>query len=255
MNTRVESIDTQDGSVCGVTTQRGEKYTAPLVISNAGIRQTILKLVGEDQFESDYVERIKGLESNLACVGYRYFTSRPVLTSPMMVLFPEGCVAKYSEFEAIERGEIKPEKGYIYLGTTSLYPNMAPENRQVIYAVMSCLPDLHVDPKPYLEYIEKGVRKIAPELYEPNVITRTEIMTTAIVPGVGNDVILPGQGGESYGIANSLGQAGPHRPKCDTPISGLYIVGNDTEGFGLGTHQAVDSGFKVYEKVMTQPGH
>ena len=255
MNTRVESIDTQDGSVCGVTTQRGEKYTAPLVISNAGIRQTILKLVGEDQFESDYVERIKGLESNLACVGYRYFTSRPVLTSPMMVLFPEGCVAKYSEFEAIGRGEIKPEKGYIYLGTTSLYPNMAPENRQVIYAVMSCLPDLHLDPKPYLEYIEKGVRKIAPELYEPNVITRTEIMTTAIVPGVGNDVILPGQGGESYGIANSLGQAGPHRPKCDTPISGLYIVGNDTEGFGLGTHQAVDSGFKVYEKVMTQPGH
>ena len=255
MNTRVESIDTQDGSVCGVMTQRGEKYTAPLVISNAGIRQTILKLVGEDQFESDYVERIKGLESNLACVGYRYFTSRPVLTSPMMVLFPEGCVAKYSEFEAIERGEIKPEKGYIYLGTTSLYPNMAPENRQVIYAVMSCLPDLHLDPDPYLEYIEKGVRKIAPELYQPGVITCTEIMTTAIVPGVGNDAFLPGQGGESYGIANSLGQAGPHRPRGDTPLDGLYVVGNDTEGFGLGTHQAVDSGFKVYEKVMTGPGH
>jgi phytoene dehydrogenase-like protein len=254
MDTRVQSIDTLDGNVCGITTQTGEKYTAPVVISNAGIRQTILKLVGEDQFETDYVERIKGLESNLACVGYRYFTSVPVLTSPMMVLFPEGCVAKYNEFEAIERGEAKPENGYIYLGTTSLYPNMAPENRQVIYAVVSCLPDLHVDPQPYLDYIEKGARKMAPELYEPGVITHTEIMTTAIVPGVGNDAIFPRQGGESYGIANSLGQAGPHRPKGDTPLGGLYIVGNDTEGFGLGTHQAVDSGFKVYEKVMTRAG-
>ncbi|HOE69459.1 MAG TPA: NAD(P)/FAD-dependent oxidoreductase [Brevefilum sp.] len=250
MNARVESINTWDGSVCGITTQTGETYTAPVVISNAGIRQTVLKLVGEDKFETDYVERIKSLESNLACVGYRYFTSRPVLTSPMMVLFPEGCVAKYSEFEAIAHGEAKPENGYIYLGTTSLYPNMAPVDKQVVYAVVSCLPALHVESKPCLEYIEKGVRKIAPELYEPDVITHTEIMTTAIVPSVGNDAILPGQGGESYGIANSIGQAGPHRPKGDTPISGLYIVGNDTEGFGLGTHQAVDSGFKVYEKVV-----
>ena len=45
----------------------------------------------------------------------------------MMVLFPEGCVSKYSEFKAIERGQARPESGYIYLGTTSLYPNMAPE--------------------------------------------------------------------------------------------------------------------------------
>ncbi|WP_085834068.1 phytoene desaturase family protein [Clostridium merdae] len=250
MNTRVKSIQITNGKVSGVTTESGETYNAPVVISNAGIRQTVVKLVGEEFFEKDYVERIKALESNLACVGYRYFTSRPVLTEPMNVLFPEGCASKYEEFEAIERGESKPERGYIYLGTTSLYPNMAPVGQQVIYAVVSCMPDPKVDPKCYLEYIERGVRKIAPELYEPGVISRTEIMTTAIVPGLGNDAIFPGQGGESYGIANSLGQAGPQRPKAETPIDGLYIVGNDAEGFGLGTHQAVDSGFKVYEKVM-----
>jgi prolycopene isomerase len=37
-------------------------------------------------------------------------------------------------------------------------------------------------------------------------------------------------------------------------VEGLYIVGNDTEGFGLGTHQAVDSGFKIYEKIMKKLG-
>lgn len=254
MNTRVASIDIENGKVFGVTTEVGIKCKAPVVIRNAGIRQTVLKLAGERHFDAAYIKRIKSLESNLACVGYRYFTSRPVLKEPMMVLFPEGCVSEYEEFEAIERGERKPDSGYIYLGTTSLYPNMAPMGRQVIYAVVSCVPDLKVDSAPYLAYIEKGVKKIAPELYEPGVIARTEIMTTATVPGVGIDAILPEQGGEAYGIANSLGQAGPQRPKAETPIEGLYVVGNDTEGFGLGTHQAVDSGFKVYEKVMQRLG-
>jgi len=249
MNTRVKSIDTDGGKVFGITTEDGKQYLAPLVISNAGIRQTVLKLVSENNFSSEYLDKIKSLESNLACVGYRFFTNKPVLKYPMMVLFPEGCASRYSEFEKIESGETKPENGYIYVGTTSLYPNMAPIGKQVIYAVMSCVPSTDVDPKPYLEYIENGARKIVPELFEPDVIYHTEIMTTAIVPGVGNDEILPGQGGESYGIANTLGQAGPDRPKGDTPIKGLYIVGNDTAGFGLGTHQAVDSGFKVFEMI------
>jgi len=249
MNTRVKSIDTENGKACGITLENGTQYRAPIIISNAGIRQTVLGLVGEAHFAQEYTAKIKALENNLACVGYRYFTSRPVLEYPMQVLFPEGCVSKYSEFEKIERGEAKPESGYIYIGTTSLYPNMAPEGKQVIYAVVSCVPALDVDPAPYLEYIEKGVRKVAPGLYAPGVIERTEIMTTGIVPGVGNDAIFPGQGGESYGIANTLGQAGPDRPKGDTPIQGLYIVGNDAAGFGLGTHQAVDSGFKVFEMV------
>ena len=249
MNARVKNIMVEDGKACGITLEDGTQYFAPIVISNAGLRQTVLKLVGEEQFEQDYAEKIKGLESNLACIGYRYFTSRPALTYPMQVLFPEGCVAKYEEFEAVERGERKPDSGYIYIGTTSLYPNMAPEGKQVIYAVVSCVPDTNVDPVPYLEYIESGVRKVVPALYEPGVIERTEIMTTGIVPGVGNDAILPGQGGESYGIANTLGQAGPDRCDGSTPIPGLYIVGNDAAGFGLGTHQAVDSGFKVFEMV------
>jgi len=249
MGTRVKSIDTENGAACGITLEDGTQYKAPIVISNAGIRQTVLKLVGEGQFPVAYAEKIKGLENNLACVGYRYFTSKPVLEYPMQVLFPEGCVSKYSEFERIERGEAKPESGYIYIGTTSLYPNMSPEGKQVVYAVVSCVPDTNVDPAPYLEYIEKGVRKVVPELLEPGVIERTEIMTTGIVPGVGNDAIFPGQGGESYGIANTLGQAGADRPKGDTPVKGLYIVGNDAAGFGLGTHQAVDSGFNIFEMV------
>jgi prolycopene isomerase len=252
MGTRIASVDVENGKVRGITTEKGEKYTAPVVISNAGIRQTILKLVGEQHFEKSYTEKIKSYENNLACVGYRFFINKPLLKNPTIVLFPEGCVSKYKEFEEMARGEKKPGSGYIYFGTTSLYKGVAPEGKQVVYAVVSCAPDPKLDPAPYLEYIDKGIKKIIPGLYDSGCIEKTEIMSPATVPAVGNDILFAGQGGESYGIANSVGQAGPDRPSGDTPIDGLYLVGNDAGGFGLGTHQAVDSGFNVFDMVMAR---
>jgi prolycopene isomerase len=250
MGTRVASVDIENGAVKGITTEKGEHFYAPVVVSNAGLRQTILKLAGEKHFQSSYIEKIKSYESNLACVGYRFFINKPLLKNPTLVFFPEGCVSKYEEFEKMARGETKPQSGYIYLGTTSLHPKTAPEGKQCVYAVVSCAPDPKLDPAPYLEYIDKGIRKIMPELYDSGCIEKTEIMSPASVPAVGNDVLFEGQGGESYGIANTIGQAGPDRPKGDTPVKGLYITGNDAGGFGLGTHQAVDSGFNIFDMVM-----
>jgi len=247
MNTRVKSIDIENGKAAGITTESGEKFTAPLVISDAGIRQTAIKLAGEEHFEKPYIDRLKKLENNLACVGFRYFTDAPVLDVPMAVYYPAGCVGTWQEFEDMQNGKTKPKHNYIYLGTTSLYKNMAPAGKQVIYAVMSCTPDTKQDLTPYLEYIEARTRKLCPKLYDH--IERTEIMTPGSVVGVGNDMMFEGQGGESYGTAISVGQAGPDRPSAKSPVEGLYYVGNDVEGSGLGTHLAVESGFKVFEIV------
>ncbi len=247
MGTRVRQIKVESGAAVGIITEAGEEFSAPIVISSAGVRQTALKLAGEEYFEPEYIERLKKLENNLACVGYRYFTDAPVLKDVMMVYYPYGCVGKHEEFEKMARGEALPKNNYIYIGTTSLYPNMAPKNKQVIYACMSCLPDPKLDPAPYLAYVEKMVRKLVPDLYEH--VEKVEVMSPATVLAVGNDAIMPGQGGESYGIAMSVGQSGKKRPSAKSPIPGLYYVGNDVAGVGLGTHLAVDSGFKVFKMI------
>lgn len=246
-NTRVKRILLENGHAAGIETTEGESFFAPIVISSAGVRQTALKLVGEEQFPADYIARLKSLENNLACVGYRYFVDAPILKDVMMIYYPEGCVGSVEEFERMAHGEQKPEHNYIYIGTTSLYPGMAPEGKQLIYACMSCLADPAQDAKPYLDYIERRVRALVPELYDH--IERVEVMEPKTVLLVGNDVIAKGQGGESYGIAMSLGQSGKDRPSAKSPIAGLYYVGNDVEGTGLGTHMAVESGFKVFDMV------
>lgn len=247
-DSRVKSIDVENGEIQGITLENGEKFTAPIVVSTAGIRQTVLKLVGEDKFEKAYCDRIKGLELNLSCVGYRYFLDAPVLQHPMTTYFPEGMLETYEEFKAMAEGKAKPEHNYVYLGTTSLYPNTAPEGKQLVYAVMSCYPDINQDLQPYLDYIESVVRKLQPDLFGH--IMRREKMTPKQSAALGTDAQDDSLGGESYGIANSVGQAGAQRPAPASPIKGLFYAGNDSAGFGLGTHQAVDSGVLVADIIL-----
>ncbi|MBT4521072.1 MAG: FAD-dependent oxidoreductase [Halieaceae bacterium] len=248
MKTRAGSIDVENGRVTGITTVNGEQYFSPLVISSAGIRQTVIKLVGEEHYDQKYVEWVSGLESNLACAGYRWVLNKPVLKTPMTIYFPEGCVATFDEFEEMAAGKIKPSNSYIYLGTTSLYQGMAPQGKQLVYAVMSCLPDPELDIQPYLDYVRDRVRKIMPEVLD--CIELEETVGPANVPGLGNDAIFPGQGGESYGLALSVGQAGNVLLGGDSPIDGLYYVGCDAGGSGLGTNQAVDSALNVTKMVL-----
>ena len=49
-NTRVEKILVDNNQVTGIATVDGQEFHAPVVISNAGLRQTVLKLVGEEYF-------------------------------------------------------------------------------------------------------------------------------------------------------------------------------------------------------------
>jgi prolycopene isomerase len=57
---RVEKIEISDGQVIGVVAG-GEEFRAPIVVSDAGIQPTVLKLVGEEHFDKGYVNYIKGL--------------------------------------------------------------------------------------------------------------------------------------------------------------------------------------------------
>jgi phytoene dehydrogenase-like protein len=247
---RVERIEVENGVATGVTLKNGERYTADCVISDAGIRQTVLNLVGESHFDPAYAERIRSLIPTLACVGYRWFLDAPELKSPLTVVFSEGGLDSYEEFKAKAEGKGGAFHNYVYFGTTSLYPNTAPEGRQLVYAVMSSYPSPELDLQSHLDHIERTVRLIQPDLFEH--IYRTETMTTAQCAGVGTDAMSPHLGGEAYGIANSIGQAGDQRPSPVSPIKNLYYVGNDAGGFGLGTQQAVDSAVNVADIVLQQ---
>ena len=244
--TRVEKILVKKNKALGVIAN-GKEYHANIVISNAGIQSTVFKLVGIEHFNSDYIEFIRGLEANLANVGFRWILDAPVLDSPMNIFCAADKINTMDEFRDMEDGKF-PDKAYLYLGTTSLYPGCAPKGKQLVYACMSCLPDPRINIKPYLEIVRKLVKKVAPKVLEH--IEHEETFGPDTVSKMGREPAFPGVGGEDYGVALTPEQYGDTRLDGSSPISGLFFVGCDAGGFGLGTHQAVDSAINVSELIL-----
>jgi phytoene dehydrogenase-like protein len=164
MRTMVDKIMVDNGRVTGVSAG-GVEYKAPIVISNVGIQPTVLKLIGKDKFQAEYVDWAEKLEINLACVGYRWFLNKAVLTSPMNVYITYNNITTLEDFKNMEKG-IFPDHAYVYVGTTSLYPGIAPDNKQLVYACMSCLGDPAINIEPYLPHIRNIVARMQPDIFE-----------------------------------------------------------------------------------------
>jgi prolycopene isomerase len=52
--------------------------------------------------------------------------------------------------------------------------------------------------------------------------------------------------GEVIGLAQNRHQVGRTRPENKTPVEGLFLVGADTGGRGVGTEMAADSALTLW---------
>lgn len=252
-STRVRRILVEHGRVRGVETARGVHY-APVVISNAGIQPTVLGLVGADRFPSAYAARIRSLEPSLAFVGVRYHLDAPVFRVPMTMLFGDRSWWDTERFEQARRGNW-PRDPLIFAVVPALYdPELAGEReRQVALIGTLCSPD-PTSPMSAeaIRRVDEMVARHWPEL--PGHTVHRAPFSAAHVSRASRDPVLPGMGGECIGLAQVIGQCGRSKPCARAPIPGLYYVGCDAGGYGCGTHQAVDSGFRVADLVLSDDG-
>jgi phytoene dehydrogenase-like protein len=102
--------------------------------------------------------------------------------------------------------------------------------------------------KAWSDKAEKILFRVFPEL--PGAIESKEYYTPRDVSALTRDQVLPYQGGECIGLGQIVGQGGKHKPSPKAPIRGLFYVGCDAGGTGVGTQQAVDSGIKVANMVL-----
>jgi phytoene dehydrogenase-like protein len=66
LRSRVRRILVHDREVQGVMLENGQHITAPVVISNADVTETIEELVGAEQFPSSYVSHIHQMKPSLS---------------------------------------------------------------------------------------------------------------------------------------------------------------------------------------------
>ncbi len=250
MHTRVNRILIEAGRVTGIETRDGAIHRAPIVISNAGIQPTVLKLAGEAAFPTDYVERVKGLVPSQALLGYRYFLREPITDKGFGVVFSDSSPWSSARLAAADRGEASREGVLYFEAPNNYHPGAAPAGKQVILTGSFCPPDPAMRKESIAAWANAG-EEIFFGLFPQarGLIEEKDLYTTRSVSNATRDPTLPGTGGETIGLAQIVGQCGDSKPSIQTPVQGLYLVGCDAGGRGIGTQQAIMSGFTVAEAV------
>jgi len=250
LKTRVELITVDSGAVTGVVTDRGT-FEAPIVVSNAGIQPTVLRLIGEEHFDKGYVNYVRGLVPSWAIMGIRYFLNAPFFEYPMYLAFSDDSYLDTARFLRMKAGTI-PDDLAVFTVVPSVYDSsLAPPGKQCALVGTICSPDPELRYEHALwEKLDEMVTRLWPGMQEH--VESKERYSTSQVSSLTRDQVLPGQGGECIGLGQIVGQCGHHKPSARGPLRGLFFVGCDAGGYGCGTHQAVDSGVKVADLVYRE---
>ncbi|MDD1777138.1 MAG: NAD(P)/FAD-dependent oxidoreductase [Candidatus Helarchaeota archaeon] len=273
-DTPVEKIIIEGNRATGVKLEDGRQIESDLVISNAGIKTTVLKLIGAKYFQKKFVEKVKNYQFSLATLMVKIALDEKI-TDEHMIMFlsfeemlkqakkmnviPGADAMSDDEFmshitlDLISKAAQAPElKGYvppkhfaIFIPIVSnLDPTAAPEGKQLIFAG-SGAPDSsqkELNYEKWAESIMAGVRDVFPDIDK-------HILWTKITSPQDIDSFA-GKFGNVIGIGQTVDQVGKNRPPQELPgIENVYECSADTGLHGIGGELAADSALRLYSKL------
>jgi all-trans-retinol 13,14-reductase len=242
----VERILVEEGRAVGVRLVTGEEFRAPLVVSNADLKRTLLEMVGEEHLSPQTVARVRQYRMALPlfCVYLGLDTDLRERMPNTNYLYSNSFDVE-GPYQDCYQGRVPSEPGLFITAASVKDPHaetIAPKG-------YSSLEIMTLVPADYrLWGVEKG--PAAGEKYHRNPAYQSlkQRLTDAMVEGA--ERVIPGikehivwkeaatpisqehftfsTGGTSYGIELSLDQFGPNRPSPRTEIEGLYLAGAST---------------------------
>ncbi len=256
LQTPVTRIVVEDGRARGVelhvpSARRAqgvpEVVHAPVVVSNADLKRTVLDLVGPEHLPADYVARVADFEMSLPLFVVYLILDRDLaaegFANTNLFLLADDVEDEYA---ALERGELVAEP-MVYLTSASIKD---PANPRLCRPGQTNLQIMSLVPADHAFWGLHGGGPVAGERYRTNeayrarkaevrdlLLDRAEL----VVPGLRDSIVFEecatpvtherftrSSGGTSYGIAVTPGQFALNRPNYVTPVAGLYLVGAST---------------------------
>ncbi len=248
---KVEEICVREGRVTGVRVD-GRVIEAPVVISNADFKRTVLELVGREHWSPGALRRAEetimaiGLVVVYVIVDVDLASGRPNCNE---ALFTSSDLESY--YQTLERGEL-PEEPFTFVAMAS---RKDPGNRHLCPPGYTNFQLMTLAPRGYsLWGVEDGPAHGVSYRRNPTYRERKEWITEKLIEG-GEKLLGPfrdhivwmetatpltqerytlSSGGTSYGLRFQPDQAGEHRPSYRTEIEGLWLVGaNTVSGHGI----------------------
>lgn len=231
-STPVERIVVEGGKVRGV--EAGGFIPADIVISNNGIKETV-SLAGRHNFPDEYLSMVDGLRLSFGAVSVKYALDAEVVKAPLACYFPD-----FRDPAVVER------QAAIFVPVPSAADaSLAPPGCQLVLAGSLAPPGLEEPEQAraiceeMLDRIENTMRDLYAGI-EDHVVWKIRTDTRYIAEISGRWT------GEVIGVAQNRHQVGRKRPSSVTPVQGLYLVGADAGGRGVGTEMAVDSALNLW---------
>ncbi|MBW1988292.1 MAG: NAD(P)/FAD-dependent oxidoreductase [Deltaproteobacteria bacterium] len=240
------AVRLENGRAVGV--ECGEEFfPADLVVSNAGVSNTV-KLAGEDAFGKDYAEHVSGFKYSGGAVTLKYGLDYAPMDIPILLQHEPGADSK-DYLERIQAGEIPQSPPLFAVSPTVVDPSLAPPGKHLLLVATVLPPSLEAEGR------------------SDEVLDRLERKMPALFPGIENHILWKHRTTLEYtnamsnrGMADCIGlaqthyQCGRNKPDPRTPVPGLYLVGCDSGGRGIGTEQASDSALNVCEMILADAG-
>lgn len=227
----VEGILVEKGRVVGV--EAGGTIKADAVVSNMGL-QPMVKMVA-DHLDGEYVDRAMSLNSSYGAVSVKYALDKPVVEHPLTLWIPGAT------------DEVAAEKyvGVFYPVPSILDPDLVPDGCQLVLAgaLVPADPKYKDVNKMVLDRIEATMKMLHPGI-EDHLVWKLRTGSDYIARISGREL------GEVIGLAQDYGQVGRNRPDPRMPVEGLYLVGADAGGRGIGTEMAGMSALNVSAMVV-----
>lgn len=247
----VDRILLEEGHVSGVRLDTGEELRAPVVVSNADVKRTMLDMVGREHLKPETVARIEGFR-----MAPPLFVVYLGLDIDLRERMPRTNYWIFSSFdpeapyEGIDEGHV-PDDLSVFISVGSVKD---PESEHIAPKGYSSVELMSIVPADYrLWSVEEG--PVAGEKYHRNasyrsfkdgIAERLIDVAASVIPDIREHIVwrevatpitheryTHSTGGTSYGIELAVDQFGPNRVSPATEIPGLYLAGASTV-FGHG---------------------
>lgn len=245
LNTPIKEIIIENNKATGVVTHKGEKFEAPLIISNIGLKETIFNLVGEEQFSAEYVESIRRLKPSLSCFVLRVLLDKKITDLPYMFVVQKD-TEKY--FKQFDEGKIPEYPPMVFIPIVSnMSPNLVPEGYQLILPaiIVNYEATKESNWEPWQKMLEDTFYQVFPDAKEH--VVWKNFFNPRQAEGLWGK-----EGGPCIGLAQITSQVAENKHDFETPIEGLLVVGADVgkEVSGVGVELAATSGIILGEKII-----
>jgi len=221
----VRRISVEDERVRGIVLENGQCIAAPVVISNADVRQTALELVGRDHLPAGYLRQLRRLQPSISAFIAYLAVERSTLSPASHETFFFETTDHEAAYESALAGT---PRWFTATVPTHVDPSLAPEDEHLL--VLTTL--LGADAGPWPERKQ--------ELTDALVDA-----AAARIPGLRDSLrfcegasprtmerYTRNESGAIYGFALTPAQVGPSRPAPTTPLRGLYLAGHWTQPGG-----------------------